>query len=53
MLYYVFGLSDSVAKIGVTATHEKTLLRSVIIAAAHIIYLDRCLAYQAKELTAE
>ena len=53
MLYYVYGLSDSVAKIGVTATHEKTLLRSVIIAAAHIIYLDRCLAYQAKELTAE
>ena len=53
MLYYVFGLSDSVAKIGVTATHEKTLLRSVIIAAAHIIYLDRCLAYQAKELPAE
>ena len=53
MLYYVFGLSDSVAKIGVTATHEKTLLRSVIIAAAHIIYLDRCLAYQEKELPAE
>ena len=53
MLYYVFGLSDSVAKIGVTATHEKTLLRSVIIAAAHIIYLDRCLAYQTKELPAE
>ena len=53
MLYYVFGLSESVAKIGVTATHEKTLLRSVIIAAAHIIYLDRCLAYQTKELPAE
>lgn len=44
MLYYVFGLSDSVAQIGVTATQEKTMLRSVIIAAAHIIYLDRCFA---------
>ena len=49
MLYYVFGLSDSVAKIGVTASHEKTMLRSVIIAAAHIIYLDRCFAYQTEE----
>ena len=53
MLYYVFGLSDSVAKIGVTASQEKTMLRSVIIAAAHIIYLDRCFAYQSGETPAE
>ncbi len=49
MLYYVFGLTDSVAQIGVTATQEKTMLRSVIIAAAHIIYLDRCFAHQVEE----
>ena len=53
MLYYVFGLSDSVAKIGVTASHEKTMLRSVIIAAAHIIYLDRCFAHRAEEMPEE
>ena len=53
MLYYVFGLTDSVAKIGVTASQEKTMLRSVIIAAAHIIYLDRCFAYQSGEASAE
>ena len=49
MLYFIFGLSDSVANIGVTATHEKSLLRSVIIAATHIIYLDRCFAHQTEE----
>jgi len=53
MLYFVFGLSDSVARIGVTASQEKTMLRSVIIAAAHIIYLDRCFAHQPEESTAE
>lgn len=44
MLYFVFGLSDTVEEVGVTQTHEKNMLRSLIIAAAHIIYLDRCLA---------
>lgn len=49
MLYYVFGLNDSVANIGVTASQEKTMLRSVIIAAAQIIYLDRCFAHLEQE----
>ena len=53
MLYYVFGLNDSVAQIGVTASHEKTMLRNVIIAAAHIIYLDRCFAQPTDEFPAE
>ena len=53
MLYFVFGLSDSVAQIGVTASQEKTMLRSVIIAAAQIIYLDRCFAHQTEEPPAE
>ena len=44
MLYYIFGLTDSVKEVGVTNTHEKTMLRSLIVAAAQIIYLDRCLA---------
>ena len=49
MLYYVFGITDSVAQIGVTDTHEKTMLRSVIIAASQIIYLDRCFAHLGSE----
>jgi hypothetical protein len=49
MLHYVFGLSDTVAQIGVTASHEKTMLRSVIIAASQIIYLDRCFAHLGSE----
>ena len=53
MLYFVFGITDSVAQIGVTASQEKTMLRSVIIAAAHIIYLDRCFAQQVEGLPAE
>ena len=53
MLYYVFGITDSVAQIGVTASQEKTMLRSVIIAAAQIIYLDRCFACQDETPLAE
>ena len=49
MLYYIFGLTDSVKEVGVTNTHEKNMLRSLIIAAAQIIYLDRCLAAPAPE----
>ena len=44
MLYYVFGLTESVENVGVTHSHEKQMLRSLIFAAAQIIYLDRCLA---------
>ena len=44
MLYFVFGLTDTVEEVGVTQTHQKNMLRSLIIAAAQIIYLDRCLA---------
>ncbi len=44
MLYYIFGLTDTVEDVGVTQTHEKNMLRSLIVAAAQIIYLDRCLA---------
>lgn len=42
MLYYIFGLKDSVDKIGTTATREKEMLRSMITAAANIIYLSHC-----------
>ena len=44
MLYFIFGLTDTVEDVGVTQTHERNMLRSLIVAAAQIIYLDRCLA---------
>ena len=49
MLYFVFGLTDTVEEVGVTSTHQKNMLRSLIIAAAQIIYLDRCLAVPEEE----
>lgn len=40
MLYFIFGLKDSVDNIGTTVSSEKEMLRSLIIAVAHIIYLS-------------
>lgn len=42
LLYFRFGLKDSVAEIGVTSTLEKEMLRSAIIAVSHEIYLNAC-----------
>lgn len=51
ILFYVFGLKDSVEEIGVDSTDEKALLRNTIITAAHKIYLNKCLyALQGKPL---
>lgn len=38
MLRYIAGLQDTVDDIGVTSTETKSLLRSVIIAASHILF---------------
>lgn len=40
MLYFIFGLKDNVENIGNTASMEKEVLRSLIIAVANIIYLS-------------
>ena len=42
MLRYVAGLKESPNKIGISATDEKTMLRSVIFAASHIIFVNNC-----------
>lgn len=42
MLFYVFGIKDTIDDVGVTSSKEKTMLRSVIIAASHIISLNHC-----------
>lgn len=40
MLQYIFGLKDTVDEVGSTASEAKKMLRSTIIAVAHIIYLE-------------
>lgn len=40
MLHYTFGLKETIDEVGVTNSETKSMLRSVIIAVAHIIYLN-------------
>lgn len=42
ILFYVFGLKDSIEDIGVTKSDEKVLFREVIVSASNIIHLKRC-----------
>lgn len=44
ILYFQFGLKNSVEDIGVTSSVEKKMLRSAIIAVSHMIYLNDCFA---------
>ncbi len=51
MLRFICGLKDTVDNIGVTNTEVKTMFRSVIIAASHIIFLNNC--FEVKKTTDE
>lgn len=42
VLFFRFGLKDSLDEIGVTESLEKEILRSAIIAVSHMVYLDAC-----------
>jgi len=42
MLFYTFGVHDTVEQVGVTNSDLKIMLRGVIIALSQIIYLGRC-----------
>ena len=44
VLQYVFGLKPELAQIGHDCTYEKRMLRNIIIATAHRIYLTDCFA---------
>ena len=44
VLYYVFGLKESLDTVGYDNTDEKIMLRNTIITVAHKIYLDKCFA---------
>lgn len=41
ILFFIFGLKDTLEEVGVDRTDEKTMLRNTIITAAHKIYLDK------------
>lgn len=45
VLYYRFGLKDSIDDVGITSSIEKEMLRSAITAVANIIYLNFCFKY--------
>ena len=42
VLYFRFGLKDTVDNVGVTTSVEKDILRSAVIAVSHIIYMNAC-----------
>ena len=42
MLFFTFGVRDSVEQVGVTNSDLKMMLRGVIIAGSQMIYLERC-----------
>lgn len=42
VLYFRFGLKEAAEAVGVTSSLEKEMLRSVITAVSHIVYLNRC-----------
>lgn len=44
VLFYVFGLKDTMDLVGTDHTEEKTILQNTIIAVAHKVYLNKCLA---------
>ena len=42
ILYFRFGLKDTIEEVGVTSSIEKEMLRSAVTAVSHIVYLNRC-----------
>ena len=49
LLFYVFGVKETLESVGVDSTDEKTLLRDTVITLAHKIYLEKCFAALAVE----
>lgn len=42
ILYFRFGLKNTIEEVGVTTSLEKEMLRSAVTAVSHIVYLNRC-----------
>lgn len=53
LLEFVFGLKDAPEEIGESKSEEKEMLRSIIIAFSHKIYLEKVLRALGEELQAE
>ena len=52
ILFFIFGLKDTLDEVGVDSNDEKAMLRKTIITVAHKVYLDKgCRALQGKPLT--
>ena len=52
ILFFIFGLKDTLDEVGVDSNDEKAMLRNTIITVAHKVYLDKCFrALQGKPLT--
>ncbi len=48
VLFYVFGLKNQLDTVGEDNTEEKVILQNTIIAVAHKVYLNKCLAAMQK-----
>ena len=42
MLFYVFGIKDTLDELGVTQSDEKSLMRNLIFSSAHVIHMNAC-----------
>jgi hypothetical protein len=49
VLYFRFGLKDTVDDVGITSSQEKEMLRSAIIAVSHYSYLNACFEHLSPE----
>lgn len=49
VLFYVFGLKDTLDEVGISKTDEKIILRNTIITIAHKVYLDKCFLHLNEE----
>ncbi len=43
VLFFVFGVKDTLDEVGVDSTDEKAILRNIIITVAHKVYLEKCI----------
>ncbi len=53
ILYFRFGLRDTICDVGVTDSLEKEMLRSALTAVSHIVYLNRCFRVLADSRSSE
>lgn len=50
LLFYIFGIKDTVDELGSTTSDEKMLLKNILIAATNIIHLNSCLSIAKENL---